>query len=110
MIADVTERLAGRERGRTATPCSTTWSVVLGSRAVRGGVWRGDSAAAERGIRVAQRLDPNCLSVVYAKSVLAGQSGDTERATKLIRDAVTGLAAGSGGLGAVIGKVEGRGG
>ena len=69
---------------------------------------RGDRAAAERSIRVAQRLDPNCLSVVYAKSVLAGQSGETERATKMIRDAVAGLAAGSGGLGAVIGRVIGR--
>ena len=67
------------------------------------------TAVAERGVPVARRDGRNCLSVAYAKRVLAGQAGDTERATKLIRDAVTGLAAGSGGLGAVIGRVLGRG-
>ena len=33
---------------------------------------RGDRVAAERGIQIAERLDPDCMSIHYAKSLLAG--------------------------------------
>lgn len=45
---------------------------------------RGDRAAAERGLETASRLDPACLSGEFARSVLAGRSGDTQQAREII--------------------------
>lgn len=45
---------------------------------------RGDGAAARRSLETALRLDPGCLSAQFARSVLAGQSGQPEQARAIV--------------------------
>jgi Tfp pilus assembly protein PilF len=59
---------------------------------------RGDVQGAQRGIEVALRLDPKCLSAQFARSVLISRSGDPERGRELIRKTVSGLSPGDGSL------------
>ena len=59
---------------------------------------RGDRAAAERGIDVALRLDPKCLSAQFARSVLMSRSGDVDGGKELIRTTVAKLSPADGSL------------
>lgn len=54
---------------------------------------RGDRAAAERAIEVANRLDPGCLSAKYAQSLLARAAGDAEHARELVESTIAGITA-----------------
>lgn len=45
---------------------------------------RGDRAGAERRLETALRLDPACLSAQFARSVLAGRSGDAKQAREIV--------------------------
>ena len=59
---------------------------------------RGDTAAAERGIEVALRLDPRCLSAQFARSVLISRSGDPAAGAQLIKQTLMKLSPGDGSL------------
>ena len=49
---------------------------------------RGHQDKAQEMIKVAQRLDPACLSAQFAQSVIAAQSGDAVRSQQLVKDAL----------------------
>jgi tetratricopeptide (TPR) repeat protein len=53
---------------------------------------RGEREAAERSIAIAQRLDPECLSAIFARAILTGASGDAKLARRIIADTAAGLA------------------
>lgn len=52
---------------------------------------RGDRASAEKSIAIAQRLDPECLSAMFARAILAGSAGDPALARRIIADTAAGL-------------------
>jgi len=53
---------------------------------------RGETAAAERGIKVALGLNSGCLSAQFARSVLMARSGDAAGAAQLIKGKLRALA------------------
>jgi tetratricopeptide (TPR) repeat protein len=59
---------------------------------------RGDREAAERGIEVALRLDPKCVSAQFARSVLLSRAGNPDGGKQLIRDTMASLSPADGSL------------
>ena len=70
---------------------------------------RGKHDEAEHGIEIALRLDPQCLSAQFARSVLMGRAGNMDEARRLIRVAAAGVAGGgNSALKRAIGRAAGR--
>ena len=82
---------------RQAAQIDRNFSEVQGGLAAVAAL-RGDVQGAQRGIEVALRLDPKCLSAQFARSVLISRAGDPESGRELIRKTVADLSAGDGSL------------